>query len=139
MLSVRVSDDRSGKRHRVTTPRSSLALAAVFLGLVFAAPHIGPYLADGFLVVMLGVALMAFLYPGHLAGHLATGILPVVALLLVADLTRTVTVHTSTGVWHGPSLVHRALAVVVFFGAPAVVGLLIGDALGRRRTRPAVR
>src|SRR5205085_10188977 len=55
------------------------------------------------------------------------------------DLTRTVTVHTSTGVWHGPSLVHRALAVVVFFGAPAVVGLVIGDAFGRRRARPAVR
>jgi hypothetical protein len=111
---------------------SALAVAAAFLLLSLAVGS--HYRTYGFLVVMTGVGLVAYLYPGRLRVHLRGGILPVVALAVVIVLTRRIDVHTPYGVWHGPALWPRAAAVVLL-NIPPVIGLLLGDRLGRRRMR----
>ena len=110
----------------------SAVLVAIVLWLTCALAAPFGYWRFGPLAVVAVLAAVSYWLPGRLPLHVLGGVLPVVVLLAVWNLIDSHQFFDRLHL-HGPSFVMMLGAVAVGLGVPAVIGLAIGDWLGRRR------
>src|SRR5438874_8132164 len=115
------------RRPKLARPFTAAMVAIILFLVAFIAP--GPYLLGPPVLGAVVVGCIGYLYPGRRMIHLSGGILPPVLALGVFALMAPRTSDLN-GALHGPSRASRAAAVVLVYGVPAVIGLLVGYRVG---------